>query len=69
MLSGGSVSRKGDGFIIPYIDTTVKEKWCPRCRRWLGFKMFNRNRTKPGGYGTECKLCAKQYHKEWKGEV
>ena len=44
------------------------EKACAKCKAVLPLSMFNRNRTKKDGLGTECRPCAnehsKKYHKE-----
>jgi hypothetical protein len=67
-VQGGSVGGKGNGFVVPYIEIEVKEKWCSRCRSWLPFSEYSKNRTKGDGYGTECKRCSTQYQKEWKNK-
>ena len=62
-VQGGTVGSKGHEFIIPYldIDIKVKEKWCPRCRKWLPFSEFFKNKTRFDGYGSECRKCNRQY--------
>ena len=49
-------------------ETDYIAKKCAKCKEVLPLTSFNKNKSKPDGLGTECRICAnahsKKYHKE-----
>lgn len=43
---------------------------CPKCgeTRALDFYFFNHNKTKPGGFEYQCKICSNKRHRNWQKE-
>lgn len=49
-------------------EADISTKICAKCKSSLPYSMFNRNKSKKDGFGTECRPCAnahsRKYHKE-----
>lgn len=39
---------------------------CSRCNEMKPSSLFNRDNSRPSGYGNKCKPCQKEYHSEWR---